>query len=113
MIRVTVELVSARGADRDRLLGVAYIANDGGVVSEGRLLPTKFNYKVWLSKTLPGKTGQLWKGGRLESIPEELEHVMQPDTGLQTEVRCFDNVKRGVWDLLYLGLKAVVAGRNP
>ena len=108
MIRVTVELVSARHADRDRLLGVAYLANTGAPDTQGLM-----TYDVWLSKTLPGLAHQKWRGGRAGSIPEELAHVTAEATGLHTEVACFDNQRRGVWDLLYLALKAVVAGRNP
>jgi hypothetical protein len=103
MIRVTLEMVSARGPAHDRLLGVGWIANDGGNTAAGTL------YEAVFSKTLPGKTDQPWKKGRLAlrddaALLVDVEPVQIPD---------FDNVARGAWDLLFLGLRAVVGKRNP
>jgi hypothetical protein len=103
VIRVTLELVSARGQQYDRLLGVGWIANDKGATGAGTL------YEAIFSKTIPGRTGEPWKKGRLAlrddaALLVDVEPVQIPD---------FDNVARGAWDLLYLGLKAVVGKRNP
>lgn len=84
MIKVTVELISAVDPSRSKLLGIAVIANVGGDRSVG-------DYVVKLSKWAP-KTSEVWRGG---------------------EVRGFDRVKRGSWDLLYLALKNIVGDRNP
>lgn len=101
MIRVTLEMVSARGREHDRLLGVGWIANKGGS-AVGTL------YEAVLSKTIPGRTGQPWKRGYL---------ALQDDAALlvdaePVEILDFDNVARGAWDLLYLALRAVVGRRN-
>lgn len=100
---MTLELVSARGADRDRLLGVAYIANVGQT-SEGIA-----SYEVWLSKTLVGRTQEQWKSGRA-ALFEDAGWIQEaaPDGTISG----FDNVRRGAWDLLYLVLRAVVGRRN-
>ncbi len=89
MIRVTVELVSAIHPSRNRVLGVAEIANDGEttLLSSG----SRGTYRVRLSKWAP-KLGETWKRGRVED---------------------FDRVRRGPWDLLFLALRACVGGRNP
>ncbi len=88
MIRVTVELVSARGSSRDRLLGIAQITNDGkrSFMTGG----ARGDFYVSLSKWAP-KHNQVWKRGRIEN---------------------FDRRRRGPWDLLYLALKNVVGDRN-
>lgn len=82
MLRITVQLVSARGPMYDRTLGVCEIANDGTTseATEGE----KGSYNVKLSKFAP-KLKETWKRGRVEG---------------------FDRVKRGPWDLLYLALKS-------
>ena len=85
MIRITVELISANGAERDRVLGVAEIANEGTGTREVA------NYRVSLSKWAP-KQGETWKRG---------------------EVRGFPRLRLGVWDLLYCALREIVGGRNP
>lgn len=103
MIRITVELVSARDAKRDRLLGVAYLANTGVMSGLG------YNYHVWLSKTLPGKTGQAWQTGRA-AIADDAELLAGPP---DDTVDGFDNKRRGAWDLIYLALKQVIGRRNP
>jgi len=109
VIRITVELVSARGADRDRLLGIAYIANTG----QRAMAPagvSRFDYKVWLSKTIAGRQQEAWKTGRAAIGMDDAEVLAcQPDGTIQA----FDNVKRGAWDLIYLALKAIVGTRNP
>lgn len=101
MIRVTVELVSAVDTSRDRLLGVAHIANTG------RGEAGRWSYDVALSKWAP-KQKETWKTGRVAIVDEQLQRDQV--TG---EVVAFDNVKRGAWDLLYLALRAVVGSRNP
>lgn len=102
MIRVTLELVSARGPAYDRVLGVGHIAN-AGPSAAGTL------YQAWFSKTIPGQTTQKWREGRLAL---EGDAAILVDTE-PAEIPDFDNVQRGAWDLLYLGLKAIVAKRNP
>lgn len=102
MIRVTVELVSANGPGRDRLLGVAHIANTG------RGEHGRYAYDVWLSKNLPGRTNEPWKRGRAGIVDDQL--IVDQMTGT---IEAFDNVKRGAWDLLYLALRAVIGSRNP
>ncbi len=101
MIRVTVELVSARDPARDRLLGVAHIANTG------RGEHGRFTYDVALSKWAP-KERETWKTARTVIADEQLQRDQ-----MHGEVVAFDNVKRGAWDLLYLALRAVVGSRNP
>ena len=101
MIRVTLEMVSARGPEYDRLLGVGWIANKGGSA-------VGTTYEALFSKTIPGRTDETWKKGRLALHDDaaqlvDCEPVQIPD---------FDNVARGAWDLLYLGLKSVVGRRN-
>lgn len=86
MIRVTVELISARGPERNRVLGVAEIVNDG---SGNSLLGT---YRVRLSKFAP-KLHETWA------------------EGIVTD---FERQRRGPWDLIYQGLRACgIERRNP
>lgn len=110
MIRVTLEMVSARGADRDRLLGVAYIANEGPVVTDvANPVPLDdcAAYRIWLSKTIDERrTREKWLEGRAAIASKEMEDA------ISAEVPAFDHVRRGAWDLLYLALKAVVGRRN-
>jgi hypothetical protein len=108
MIRVTLELVSARGAARDRLLGVAYLANTGRAAPGALPGSSQYTYEVWLSKNLPGRTGEAWKTGRAAIADDELREGC-----LHGTIPGFDNVKRGAWDLLYLALRAVIGSRNP
>ena len=82
MLIVTIELKSAIDAERDKLLGVMRISNDGTGT------PEVANYNVRLSKF--GDRGT-WKQGRVEG---------------------FDRVRRGPFDLLWLALRALVGGRN-
>lgn len=107
MIRVTLELVSAIDPSRDRLLGIAHIANTGRAAPHAAPGSSKYTYEVWLSKNLPGRTKELWRRGRA-AIPDDQLLADQ----VAGEIIEFDNVKRGAWDLLYLALKAVVGGRN-
>lgn len=101
MIRVTLEMVSARGRDHDRLLGVGWIANKGDS-------PAGTLYEAMFSKTIPGRTDEPWKRGYLALRDDAALLVdVEPE-----EIPDFDNVARGAWDLLYLGLKAVVGKRN-
>lgn len=101
MIRVTLEMVSARGPAHDRLLGIAHIANSGPS-------PAGTLYACWLSKTIDGRTAEKWKDGRL-ALTADQAWLVDADA---TEIPDFDNVRRGAWDLLYLALKAVVGRRN-
>jgi hypothetical protein len=89
MIRVTVELVSAIAPERNRVLGVALLTNDGETswATGGRL----GDYRVTLSKWAP-KLTETWKQGTIAA---------------------FDRKKRGPWDLLFLALRATVGSRNP
>lgn len=100
MIRVTVELVSAIDPSRDRLLGVAHIANTGTLTGAG------CNYKVALSKWAP-RTRETWKQGRFSLQDDQLEQDQMTGT-----VVGFDNVKRGAWDLLFVALRSLLADRN-
>jgi hypothetical protein len=101
MIRVTVELVSAVSPSRNRVLGIAEIANNGERTvatggQQGDYLvklddpEESYDFAVTLSKMEPKQT-QTWKRG---------------------EVRGFDRKRKGAWDLLYLALRAIVGGRN-
>lgn len=108
MIRITVELVSARDANRDRLLGIAYIANTGRAHPSKPPGSDKYAYQVWLSKTMVGQTDKVWKSGRAAIADDRLI-----EDCMKGEVVEFDNVRRGAWDLLYLALKAIVGARNP
>lgn len=98
MIRITVHLVSAIDPSRDRLLGIAEIANEGPVGQEPRFC----RYSVRLSKWAPSET-QTWKRGPL---------VLADGEALEGMVERFDRQQRGPWDLLYLALKAVIGKRN-
>lgn len=98
MIKVTVELVSANGRERDRLLGVGLIANVGGDAARG-------SYSVVLSKMEP-REREAWKRGTVP-IDHEIEEA------LIGEVTKFDRQGRGCWDLLFLALRPLVGARNP
>lgn len=102
MIRVTLEMVSARGPEYDRILGVGHISN-AGPSAAGTL------YQAWFSKTIPGQTARVWKEGRL-ALREDLAVLVDAE---EAEIPDFDNVARGAWDLLFLALRAVVGKRNP
>jgi len=88
MLKVTLELVSARGPKHNRLLGVAHIINRGQTSFEsgGQL----GEYSVTLSKWAPKHT-ETWKKGEVLGFPRR---------------------SRGPWDLLYLALRACVGKRN-
>ena len=87
MIRVTVELVSAIHPSRNRLLGVAYISNDGEKfhASNG----TRGDYNVEITKA--GVTGAIWKRTRVLGFPRR---------------------RLGAWDLLFRALRDIVGQRN-
>lgn len=89
MIRITIELISAVDANRNTVLGIATIANDGkrSVETHGE----RGDYVVTLSKWAP-KTDETWLRGRVLNFPRK---------------------RRGVWDLLYLALRSAVGRRNP
>lgn len=88
MIKITVELIGAR-TGVTRVLGVATVANDG--LHTAATNGARGSYSVRLSKWAP-KESQIWKQG---------------------VVADFDRKHRGVWDLLYLGLRNIVGSRNP
>ena len=102
MLRITIELVSANGEARDRLLGVAHVWNTGDVNALGQA-----RYEYTLSKTLPGQTEAVWRRGRAALVQDTAitDHVAGTITG-------FDNVRRGAWDLLYRVLHVAVGARN-
>ena len=102
MIKITVELVSANGRERDKLLGVGIISN----ISEPGGDPRYGDYSVWLSKMAP-QDRQAWREGRGRITAEDLQHFFD------TDVTHFDREKRGAWDLIYIALRQLVAGRNP
>lgn len=87
MIRITVELVSARDLST-RVLGVATICNDlkESVATGGK----RGAYDATFSKWAP-KQGEVWKRARVVG---------------------FDRAKRGAWDLLFLALRDAVGYRN-
>ena len=103
MIRVTVELISARHPSRNQLLGIAEICNDVALTRETDGLFGAYDvrlqgpeepledFTVRLSKWAPKET-ETWKRGK---------------------VLRFNRRTRGAWDLLYLALKSIVGGRNP
>lgn len=99
MIRITVEMESARGREYDRLLGVGVISNIGGDATHG-------DYSVWLSKMQP-RERQAWKEGRIPLTVDEVQHFFD------TDITHFDREKRGCWDLLYIALRQLVGSRNP
>lgn len=82
MVRVTVELVSSRGREHDRVLGVAQIANIGGDETIG-------NYEVRLSKWAPKQT-ETWKTAKFGG---------------------FNRKTGGAWDLLFAALMCTVGER--
>jgi len=82
MIKVTVELVSAVATPRILFLDGDEICNDGTGDKDTG------NYKVTLSKF--GGSG-IWKRG---------------------EVKNFDRMNRGAWDLLYVILHKLIGGRK-
>jgi hypothetical protein len=88
MIRITIELVSAIGSNRSKILGIAEITNDGELSknTDG----SKGGYDVRLSKWAP-KLRETWKKGRVEG---------------------FDRINRGPWDLLFIALRNIVGSRN-
>lgn len=60
MIRVTVELISARGRHRDKVLGVAHISNVGGTATKGT-----YKYEIF------GKGGQKLHEGGITGVPRK------------------------------------------
>jgi len=83
MIRVTLELLSAIDPRRSRVLGIAEISNVRGDRARA-------DYSIRLSKWAP-KLEETWKRG---------------------EVRGFDRLRLGPWDLLLRGLASLVGERN-
>ena len=100
MIRVTVELVSAVSRERDRVLGVMEIGNEGPATGN----ETRYcRYVVRLSKWAP-KLDEIWRRS-LFALP--------PGETIEAQVASFDREQRGPWDLLYRALQAAVGDRNP
>lgn len=85
MIKITIELISAVSPTRNKKLGIIEIANTGYADDKG-----KPHYSIKLSKWEP-KLHETWKKGLILS---------------------FDNIKRGPYDLLYLGLKSCLGNRH-
>jgi hypothetical protein len=98
MIKITVELVSARGRAHDRLLGVGVIKNIGGDAHRA-------HYHARLSKMQP-KAREAWKQGTFD-IDRDVEETIE---GL---LENFDRQRRGCWDLIYLALRPLIGARNP
>lgn len=91
MIRCIIELVPHGIEEAKRQIGLIEIANDGtGNVDTG-------SYSVALKKTAPyeGALRKNWKNGKLQN-----------DKILYGQFEGFHRKKRGVYDLLYLALKA-------
>lgn len=93
MIRVTIELLPGGNEARRRTIGLMEISNDGVVTLEG-----KSDYTVHLKKTPPfdGALVKDWKRGKFEDDEE---------TAIG-RVEGFHRTKRGVYDLIFHGLKA-------
>lgn len=106
MIRVKIELISARGHEHDRLLGIAEIANVGEARHASNQRGRYYRYAAWLSKWAP-KEREVWKRGDGILTDAEIQER------LEGEVDQFDRDARGAWDLLYLVLRNIVGGRNP
>jgi hypothetical protein len=101
MIRVTIELLPGGNETGKRTIGLVEIANVGGTHDLG-------NYAVVLKKTPPftGALRQAWKRGDV-TLGREFDDVV---TG---GVEGHHRQKRGVYDLLYLALRACgLAHRN-
>jgi hypothetical protein len=98
MIKITIELVSAKGRAHNRLLGVGTIENIGGT-------PERASYRVWLGKMQP-KEREAWKRGTFDADRDIIENV-------EGIVEQFDRQRRGCWDLLYLALRPLIGARNP
>lgn len=91
MLRCTIELVPMGDESRKEVIGLIEIANDGtGTQYIG-------NYGVSLKKTPPFK-GALKTNWRFAEFENEIE--------LQSVIKGFSRIQRGVYDLLY---KALVA----
>ncbi|KKM20438.1 hypothetical protein LCGC14_1645380 [marine sediment metagenome] len=87
MIKVTVELVSAVHPSRNRLLGIATIANDGlGEDGDGKI--ADYNYTLSMAGRRYNET---WKQGSIQGFPRK---------------------QKGGWDLLYRILRDAVGYRN-
>jgi hypothetical protein len=84
MLRITIELVPYGIESRKEVIAVGQIHNAGtGTLSSG-------NYEVILYKK--GSKTQVWKQGTIEGFPRQ---------------------RLGPWDLLFRGLRSLLAKRNP
>lgn len=61
MIRVTVELISARGREHDKILGRAFISNVGGTKTKG-----KYRYEIF------GKNDKKLHEGGISDVPRKV-----------------------------------------
>lgn len=98
MIRVTFEILPGGDEVRKQTIGLMEIDNVGGDPAG------KCNYDVQLKKQPPwnGFLKKQWRGGRFTD-----------DDLLTSSVEGFDRVRRGVYDLVYCGLRACgLAARN-
>lgn len=86
MIKIIVELHPFGDSSKKKVLAIANIINDGsGDLNNG-------NYDIKLSKVdRKNEPVKIWKEGRVEG---------------------FKRQRKGVWDLLYLGLKNIIGDRN-
>lgn len=101
MLRCTIEMIPKGQEGKAYPLGVVEIANVGGDMLHG-------NYAVVLKKCPPfkGALKDAWKKGNLQVGKEDEEIIV-------SGVQGFHRQKRGVYDLLFLALKACgLEGRN-
>ena len=105
MLRCTIELIPHGDEARARPIGIVEIANVGGGTHEVG------NYLITAKKTPPwkGALKEIWRKAQwqMEKMPEEDDEV---EWG---KVEGFPRMKRGSYDLLYLGLRELVGERNP
>lgn len=87
MIRVLVEMIPHSNPDKRRVLGEAFIDNDG----TGTNAECSYNMRLMKSPEYATRPG-VWKKGRIERFPR---------------------LRLGPWDLLLRGLRAIVGYRNP
>lgn len=111
MIRCTIELLPGGDESRRRTIGLVEIANIGGDGNFGQ-------YAVVCKKTPPfeGALERAWKSGRLLASGRHFDAVQpgEDEEVVAGYVEGHHRTKRGVYDLLFSGLKACgLAARNP
>ena len=111
MIRVTIELIPGGFEAGKRTIGLIEIARS-------KLLPGNYGeYVVCLKKTPPftGALKAAWRQGRLkyeETVLVDCEPGEESET-LLSKFGGYHRTRRGVYDLLYLALRACgLEGRN-